>query len=74
MAVSSNGGVVVESGSEKGMFSSLSFSFLLSCIRTHNNPTFSLTAMKRMQHHSFVLFFCFFLREEKRQENQSLLA
>lgn len=72
MAVSSNGGVVVESGSEKGMFSSLSFSFLLSCIRTHNNPTFSLTAMKRMQHHSF--FFFSSLREEKRQENQSLRA
>lgn len=53
MAVSSNGGVVVESGSEKGMFSSLSFSFLLSCICTHNNPTFSLRAMKRMQHNSF---------------------
>lgn len=54
MAASSNGGVVVvESRSEKGMFSALSF--VLSCICTHNNPTFSLTAMTGTQYHDFSL-------------------
>lgn len=67
MAASSDGGVVVESGSEKGMFSSLSFSSLLSCMHTHNNPTFSLSAMKRMQHHGFSL-------QAGGQEKEPLLA
>lgn len=52
MAVCSNGGVVVESGSEKGMFSSLSVS--PSCYHAYThiiNPLFPLMAMKRMQHH-----------------------
>lgn len=40
---------------ERNVLFTLSFSFLLSCICTHNNPTFSLRAMKRMQHHGFSL-------------------